>query len=142
KTLKQMIVSYPTFSIFLIPVLFIGFAGVLQVDITELGEPDRILPWMFTNAGFHPIAIGLVLAAAFAAAMSTQDTVTHAAGSVFVEDIIKVIPSKKLGLSEIDNNDHKWIRIAVVLFGFVSYLIAIVGGQTLVSLLVGAYGSV
>jgi SSS family solute:Na+ symporter len=142
KTLKQMIVTYPTFSIFLIPLLLIGFAGVLQVDIIELGVPDRILPWMFTNAGFHPIAIGLVLAAALAAAMSTQDTVTHAAGSVFVEDIVKVIPSTKVGLSEIDNNDHKWIRIAVVLFGFVSYVIAIVGGQTLVSLLVGAYGSV
>lgn len=144
KTLKQMIVIYPTFSIFLIPVLLIGFAGVLQVSPIELGEVDRILPWMFTNAGFHPLAIGLILAAALAAAMSTQDTVTHAAGSVFVEDIIvRASPEKSEEKSrESAAHDRKLIRIAIVLFGFASYLIAIIGGQTLVSLLVGAYGSI
>ncbi|MEX0827988.1 MAG: sodium:solute symporter family protein [Haliea sp.] len=143
KTLKQMIVIYPTFSIFLVPVLFIGFAGVLQVSPIELGDVDRILPWMFTNAGFHPLAIGLVLAAALAAAMSTQDTVTHAAGSVFVEDIVKASSRKHDSENpESAAHDRTLIRLAVVLFGFASYMIAIVGGQTLVSLLVGAYGSI
>ena len=35
-----------------------------------------------------------------------------------------------------------WIRTSVVGFGAVSYLVAILGGQTLVSLLLGAYGSI
>ena len=35
-----------------------------------------------------------------------------------------------------------WIRISVVGFGLVSYLVAIFGGQTLVALLLGAYGSI
>lgn len=35
-----------------------------------------------------------------------------------------------------------WIRVSVVGFGAVSYLVAILGGQTLVSLLLGAYGSI
>lgn len=138
KTLKQTIVMYPTFSIFLVPVLFIGFAGVLQIDPDVLGEPDRILPWMFTNSDFHPIAIGVVLAAALAAAMSTQDTVTHAAGSVFIEDIVNVTLKQKP--TEVEA--RTWIRVSVVCFGFISYVIAIVGGQTLVALLLGAYGSI
>ena len=138
KTLKQTIVMYPTFSIFLVPVLLIGFAGVLLVSPGELGEPDRILPWMFTNSDFHPIAIGVVLAAALAAAMSTQDTVTHAAGSIFIEDIMNVVLRKK----PTEAGARTWIRVSVVCFGFISYVIAIVGGQTLVALLLGAYGSI
>jgi SSS family solute:Na+ symporter len=35
-----------------------------------------------------------------------------------------------------------WIRISVVGFGLISYAVAIFGGQTLVSLLLGAYGSI
>jgi SSS family solute:Na+ symporter len=31
RVLKQTIVMYPTFAIFLVPVLFIGFAGIMQV---------------------------------------------------------------------------------------------------------------
>jgi len=138
RTLKQTIVMYPTFSIFLVPVLLIGFAGVLQVSPDVLGEPDRILPWMFTNSDFHPIAIGVVLAAALAAAMSTQDTVTHAAGSIFIEDIVNVASRKKPK----EDEARRWIRLSVVCFGSISYVIAIVGGQTLVALLLGAYGSI
>ncbi len=138
KTLKQTIVMYPTFSIFLIPVLFIGFAGVLQVLPDELGAPDRILPWMFTNSDFHPVAIGVVLAAALAAAMSTQDAVTHAAGCIFAQDFMEVLANKKHTEAEAT----RWIRISVVSFGFISYLVAIFGGQTLVALLLGAYGSI
>ncbi|MCG8605110.1 sodium:solute symporter family protein [bacterium] len=138
KTLKQTIVMYPTFSIFLIPVLFVGFAGVLQVSPDVLGPPDRILPWMFTNADFHPLAIGIVLAAALAAAMSTQDAVTHAAGSIFAQDFMEVLSNKKHTEAEAT----RWIRISIVSFGFISYLVAIFGGQTLVALLLGAYGSI
>jgi SSS family solute:Na+ symporter len=138
KVLKQTIVMYPTFAIFLVPVLFIGFAGIKQVSPDVLGAPDRILPWMFTNMNFHPILVGLVLAAALAAAMSTQDTITHAAGSIFAQDLVEPLKKKP--------HDEKeatlWIRVSVVGFGAASYLVAIFGGQTLVSLLLGAYGSI
>ncbi len=138
RVLKQTIVLYPTFAIFLVPVLFIGFAGIMQVKPDELGAPDRILPWMFSHMQFHPIAVGLVLAAALAAAMSTQDTITHAAGSIFAQDFVEVLKKEKHS----DREATLWVRISVVCFGAVSYMVAIFGGQTLVALLLGAYGSI
>jgi SSS family solute:Na+ symporter len=138
RTLKQTIVMYPTFAIFMVPVLFIGFAGIMQVEPDVLGAPDRILPWMFNNMQWPPVAVGLVLAAALAAAMSTQDTITHAAGSIFAQDILEVLGKQKHS----EKQSTLWIRISVVVFGFISYLVAIFGGQTLVSLLLRAYGSI
>jgi SSS family solute:Na+ symporter len=138
RVLKRTIVWYPSFAIFLVPVLFIGFAGIMQVDPEVLGAPDRILPWMFANMEFGPLAIGLVLAAALAAAMSTQDTITHAAGSIFAQDLVEVLKKEKHTEAEAT----KWIRVSVVGFGLASYLVAVFGGQTLVSLLLGAYGSI
>jgi SSS family solute:Na+ symporter len=138
KVIKQTIALYPTFAIFLVPVLFIGFAGIMQVSPEVLGAPDRILPWMFNHMNWSPVAIGLVLAAALAAAMSSQDTITHAAGSIFAQDLVEVLRKDK----HTDKQATMWIRISVVGFGLVSYLMAIFGGQTLVALLLGAYGSI
>ena len=138
KVLKQTIMMYPSFAIFLVPVLFIGFAGIMQVEPDVLGAPDRILPWMFSNMHFPAVAVGLVLAAALAAAMSSQDTITHAAGAIFAQDLVEVLKKEK----HTDAEATKWIRVSVVGFGAISYLIAVFGGQTLVSLLLGAYGSI
>ncbi len=138
KVLKKTIMVYPTFAIFLVPVLFIGFAGIMQVTPEQLGEPDRILPWMFLHMKFPAVTVGLILAAALAAAMSTQDTITHAAGSIFAQDLVEPLKKEKHS----DKDATLWIRISVVGFGAFSYLVAILGGQTLVSLLLGAYGSI
>ena len=138
RTLRRTIVYYPTFAVMLIPVLLIGFAGILQVTPEALGAPDRILPWMFTNMHFPAVAVGLVLAAALAAAMSSQDTITHAAGSIFAQDFISVLMNRPTS----DAEAARIIRTFVVLFGLVSYLVTIFGGQTLVALLLGAYGSI
>ncbi len=110
----------------------------MQVGIDQLGEPDRILPWMVINLDFHPVVIGIVLAAALAAAMSTQDTVTHAAGSVFAQDLIEPLKKKK----STDKQATLWIRLSVIGFGAIAYFVAIFGGQTIVALLLGAYGSI
>jgi SSS family solute:Na+ symporter len=138
RVLKQTILMYPTFAIFMVPVLFIGFAGIMQVKPADLGAADKILPWMFTNMKFPPVAIGLVLAAALAAAMSTQDTITHAAGSMFAQDFVEVLRKEK----HTEKEATRWARISVICFGAISYLVTIFGGQTLVALLLGAYGSI
>lgn len=138
KVLKQTILMYPTFAIFMVPVLFIGFAGIMQVTPAELGAPDKILPWMFKHMNFSPAVIGLVLAAALAAAMSTQDTVTHGAASIFATDIVEPLRKEKHTDKQVTN----LTRVFVLLFGAVSYLIAVFGGQSLVALLLGAYGSI
>jgi SSS family solute:Na+ symporter len=136
--LKQTILMYPSFAIFMVPVLFIGFAGIMQVKPEVLGAPDRILPWMFAHMKFSPFVVGLVLAAALAAAMSTQDTITHGAGAIFAQDLVEVLKKEK----HTDQEAAKWVRISVIGFGFISYLVAIFGGQTLVALLLGAYGAI
>ena len=138
RVIKKTVVMYPTFALLTVPTLFIGFAGIMQVVPSVLGEPDRILPWMIMNLDFHPVLIGVVLAAALAAAMSTQDTVTHAAGSVFAQDLIEPLKKKK----STDKQATLWIRLSVIGFGAIAYLIAIFGGQTIVALLIGAYGSI
>ncbi|UCH08137.1 MAG: sodium:solute symporter family protein [Deltaproteobacteria bacterium] len=138
RVLKKTILMYPTFAIFMVPVLFIGFAGIMQVSSDALGAPEKILPWMFMNLKFPAILVGLVLAAALAAAMSTQDTITHAAGSIFAQDLVEQLKKEK----HTDKEATMWIRVSVVGFGAASYLVAIFGGQGLVALLLGAYGSI
>src|SRR4030042_568518 len=138
RVLKQTILMYPTFAIFMVPVLFIGLSGIMQVKPAELGAADKILPWMFSNMKFPPVAIGLVLAAALAAAMSTQDTITHAAGSMFAQDFVEVLRKEK----HTEKEATLWARISVICFGAHPYLGTIFGGQTLVALLLGAYGSI
>jgi SSS family solute:Na+ symporter len=138
RVLKKTIVMYPTFAIFMVPVLFIGFAGIMQVTPDVLGAPEKILPWMFMNLKFPAILVGVVLAAALAAAMSTQDTITHAAGSIFAQDLVEQLKKEK----HTDKQATMWIRISVVGFGAISYLVAIFGGQGLVALLLGAYGAI
>jgi len=138
RVLKKTILMYPTFAIFMVPVLFIGFAGIAQVTPDVLGDTDKILPWMFMNLKFPAILVGLVLAAALAAAMSTQDTITHAAGSIFAQDLVEQLKKEK----HTDKQATMWIRVSVVGFGAISYLVAIFGGQGLVALLLGAYGSI
>ena len=138
RVLKQTILMYPTFAVFMVPVLFIGFAGIMQITPDKLGAPDKILPWMFQHMEFPPVIVGIVLAAALAAAMSTQDTVTHGAASVFSTDIVEPLRKEK----HTDQQVANLTRFFVLLFGGVSYLIAVLGGQSLVALLLGAYGSI
>ncbi len=138
KVIKKTVVMYPSFALLSLPTLFIGFAGIMQVEPEVLGEADKILPWLFTNLDFNPVITGIILAAALAAAMSTQDTVTHAAGSIFAQDFIEPLKKNKSN----DREATLWVRLSVVGFGAIAYLIAIFGGQTIVALLLGAYGSI
>lgn len=138
KVLKQTIVMYPTFAIFLVPILFIGFAGVMHVKPEDLGASDRILPYMFTSAKLPPVVVGLILAAALAAAMSTLDSITHTAASIFAQDLVEVLKKEK----HTSSKATMWVRIFVVVFGLMSYLVAVTGGQSLVRLLLDAYGSI
>ena len=137
-TIKQTIVAYPTFSVFLVPVLIIGFAGIHFAKPDAISAPDAILPYMIRHMDFPVIIIGLFGAGTLAAAMSTQDAVTHAASTIFTKDFYSVIVKH-----EPNEKELLWcIRGAVLVFGAVSYLIAIFGGQSLVRLLLGAYGTI
>ena len=80
RSLRLTVVMYPTFQLFLVPILLIGFAGVLAFPGVE--PADRILPYLLTQIDLSPLVVGLVCAGALAASMSSGDAILHAAASI------------------------------------------------------------
>jgi SSS family solute:Na+ symporter len=136
RTLKKTVVFYPTFQIFLVPILFIGFSGILRFPGVE--PADAILPTIITSLGLPAVVVGLFCAGALAASMSTGDALVHAAGSILVNDLYKVTVRPEMD----DRSERRAIRILVVIISGVAYYIAIFSDYSLVYLLLWAYGFV
>ncbi len=140
RTIKLTVVLYPTFQIFLVPILLIGFSAVLAFpDVTPA---DAILPHVLINMDLPVVLIGLVCAGTLAASMSSGDAIVHAAASVGIRDGISKIPSVKNWMQKAISNERKLIRIAVVLISLVAYYYAVFSSTDIVSLLLGAYGGI
>lgn len=138
KTIKRTILFYPTFAIFMVPVLFIGFSGIGVVASESLEAADQILPTMLMQLDLPAWGLGLVAAGTLAAAMSSSDTITHGAASVYTMDF-----HRKVINSDLDDRKSVIVtRIAVVIFTSVAYYIAVFGAKSLVAILLGAYGSI
>ncbi len=135
-TLKLTTVLYPTFLLFLLPLYFIAFAGVLF----EVKPPaaDFILPHMILSTDVAPVVVGLFCAGALAASMSTGDAMLHAAASVYVQDMHRKVFDPKLS----DHSRRRLIRIVAVLVGIGAYYIAVNTEMSLVALLLAAYGAI
>jgi len=135
-TIKLTMVFYPTFLLFLLPLYFIAFAGVLF----EIKPPsaDFILPHMILNTNVAPVVVGLFCAGALAASMSTGDAMLHAAGSVYVQDMHRKVIDRQIN----DHDRRRLIRFVALLVGIISYYIAINTQMSLVALLLAAYGAV
>lgn len=136
RTLKLTVVLYPTFQLFLVPILLIGFAGVLSFP--DVSPADRIVPHLLTELTLSPILVGLVCAGALAASMSSGDAILHAAASIGVRDGIKPLVSGSMT----DRRQRQWIRGLVVAISAVAYYFAVVSETSIVDLLLGAYGGV
>ena len=119
RTLKQTVIFYPTFQVFLLPILFIGFAGILAFP--NVKPVDAILPTIVTSMGLPAIVVGLFCAGALAASMSTGDAIVHAAASILVKDLYKVLVRNHLD----DHSETKLIRFLVIAVGAVAYYFAI-----------------
>ncbi|MGD9387359.1 MAG: sodium:solute symporter family protein, partial [Gammaproteobacteria bacterium] len=132
RTLRRTVVLFPTFQLFLVPVMLIGFAGVLYLPGME--RPDFILPQLILDVQLPLVVVGLFCAGALSASMSTGDAVLHAAASVAVEDGVKPFVAMD------DRLQRQLIRLVVVLAGIVAYLFAIAEGLSLVLLLLTSYG--
>ena len=134
RTLKRTVVFYPTFQIFLIPILFIGFAGILSYPGVE--PADAILPTILMSLDLPAVVIGLFCAGALAASMSTGDALVHAAGSILVRDFYRVLFRPELT----DAQQTRLIRILVVVISAVAYYFAVISEVSLVTLLLLSYG--
>jgi SSS family solute:Na+ symporter len=138
KRIKQVVVTYPIFAIFLVPVLFVGFAAVNEVPLDAVESADQILPYLMSEVlPLGGIAFGLIGAGALSAAMSSADAITHGASVTFTRDVVHPF---KPHLTE--RTQIMIMRAAVVGVGAVAYYIAIAGAESLISLLLGAYGAV
>jgi len=136
RALRLTVVLYPTFQLFLVPILLIGFAGVLAFPGVE--PADSILPFLLTQLELSPILVGLVCAGTLAASMSSGDSILHSAASIGVRDgLVRAFP----GHFD-ERNERAWIRGLVVLLSLVAYYFAVVSEISLVALLLGAYGGV
>lgn len=136
RTLRLSVILYPTFMIFLVPILLIGFSAVVAFPGVE--PADSILPHILMQLELPALVVGLFCAGALAASMSSGDAILHAAGSVGVRDAIKPLLKRPLS----DTAERRLIQLLVVLVGLVSYLFAVVIEVSIVALLLAAYGGV
>jgi SSS family solute:Na+ symporter len=145
RTLKLTVVLYPTFQLFLVPVLLIGFAGILAYP--NVSPPDTIVPHMLAQIELSPLLVGLVCAGALAASMSSGDAILHAAASIGLRDGVRPVLSAvtegteaSAGMS--DGTQRRWIQALVVVISATAYYFAVFSDAGIVALLLGAYGGV
>jgi len=134
KSLRLSVVLYPTFLIFLVPILLIGFSAIVAFPGVE--PADSILPHILMQLDLPAIVIGLFCAGALAASMSSGDAILHSAASIGIRD----------GLSQVtdlsDKTERLLIQISVLVIGLIAYLFAVVIDVSIVALLLGSYGGV
>jgi SSS family solute:Na+ symporter len=132
--LKKTVIFYPTFQVFLIPIMFIGFAGILRYP--GVTPNDAILPTILMSMDLPALAVGLFCAGALAASMSTGDALLHAAGSIMVRDFCCVLYPRKLT----DGEQTRLIRFLLLVISAVAYFFAVVSKVSIVELLLLSYG--
>ncbi len=134
RDLRRTVVFYPTFQVFLVPVLLMGFCGILAYPGVK---PDTIVPFLLTQVEMSPILVGLVCAGTLAASMSTGDSILHSAASIGVRDgLCQLFPGIE------DHQQRSWIRTLVLVLSLTAFYFAVFSEISLVALLLGAYGGV
>lgn len=136
RSLRLSLVLYPTFLIFLVPILLIGFSAV--VAFPGVTPADSILPHILMQLELPAVIIGLFCAGALAASMSSGDAILHSAASIGIRDGVSKAVTKPLK----DTTERALIRMLVLVIGLVSYLFAVAIDISLVALLLGSYGGV
>ncbi len=137
KSLRRVSVLYPLYATLLVPLLFIGFAGIIVFADTPLDRADTVLLKLVIDvADFSPWIIGLMLSGALAAAMSTGANLAHTAATVLVRDVLGVTVMRNAS----DKAAVAATRWSVVALSLVAYGIALLNPSSLVMMLLGAYG--
>lgn len=135
KLVQLSAVLYPTFLFFLVPLLFIGYAAVLEGGPAD----DTVLLWMLERpelGGVGPAAFAFVAFAILAASMSTGDALLHAGGAILVRDV--VVGGMNRGLDE--RRQTAAMRATIVALGVVAWVVLQrSGGTSVVDLLLLAY---
>lgn len=138
RTLRLSLVLYPSFLLFIVPVLLIGFAAVVLYPGVE--PADSILPYVLMRLELPAIVVGLFCAGTLAASMSSGDAILHSAASIGVRDGVARL--RRPGDTLSDKAERRLIRIFVLLIGGIAYYFAVFSEVSLVALLLASYGGV
>jgi len=133
-TMRLSVVLYPTFLIFLVPILLIGFSAIVAFPGVE--PADSILPTILMSLDLPAVVVGLFCAGALAASMSSGDAILHSAASIAIRDGVSQLTSLS------DKTERLLIQLAVLVIGLIAYLFAVVIDVSIVALLLGSYGGV
>lgn len=137
RTMKLTAVLYPTFQLFLIPILIIGFTAILAYP--GVTPADSILPHVLTQLELPVVIIGLVCAGTLAASMSSGDAILHSAASIGVRDGISHLLPDRL---KSDLYERNMIRALVIIISLIAFYFAVISDVPIVNLLLGSYGGV
>ncbi len=132
--LKRSIMLFPLYSLLIIPVLLVGFAGILVVDSLE--NADQVMFRLIEMAEFSPWLIGIVLSGALAASMSTGANILHTIASILVKDLVlKFSDAVPDGRQQV-----KLTRLFIVVIVGICYVLALDPPQSILSLVLVAFG--
>lgn len=134
--LRKTVVLYPTFQLFLLPIVLIGFAGIGFEPAPQAA--DQVLPHLLLQLKLPALIVGLFCAGALAASMSSGDAILHSAASIVVRDGVIVGAGRTL-TPEAERTAVRWMLLPVLA---VSYATATTFHSDLVGLLSYAYGPV
>lgn len=134
--MKKIVVLYPTFQLFLIPIILIGMAAI--VAFPGVKPADAVVPYLLVNADLSPVFAAVVFVGVLAASMSTGDAILHAAAAVFVRDGVQPLLPRRLT----DAVERQAIRVMVILIALIAFALAISSDVSLVGLLLASYGGV
>jgi SSS family solute:Na+ symporter len=136
RALKWIVLMYPTFTVFLIPILLIGFAGILRWP--GITPSDAVVPTMVFGSGMPVLVVAVMCVGVLAASMSSGDAIMHAAGAVAVRDGVRPLRARALD----DRVEHRAMQVVVVLFSLVAFWFAAASSVSLVGLLLASYGGI
>ena len=136
QTIRITILLWPLFSLFMVPLLVIGMAGIGFEPAPP--RPDQILPHLLMNMDISPIIVGLFCAGALAASMSSGDAMAHAAASIAIRDVVV----RGFGLSLNTTVERAYIRMSVVVVLVTAYVTAVAYEGSLVNLLLATFGAI
>src|SRR5699024_1960718 len=95
--IKRTVVLYPLYALLVVPILLAAFAAITTVPEGDLERADAVMSHLIVNLlNLPPLVIGLMLAGAVAAAMSTGANLAHTAASIVVRDFVSVVKKNKL----------------------------------------------
>ncbi|MFQ5789624.1 MAG: sodium:solute symporter [Acidobacteriota bacterium] len=132
--IKRAIILYPLYGLLLVPILIIGFAGILLEPNLEV--PDRIVLALVARARFSPYFVGLLLSGALAAAMSTGANLAHTSASVIVRDFY-------VSLFRPDSDERRLVmltKLLVIGTCTAAYCIALNPPASIIGLVLVAFG--